>query len=154
MRGCVARSHFGMSSKICVYTFSGMLLTFDGVEVGSLSAWDLKQRIKEVLGVPRRLQTLVEGTRVFGNHETISQECTPTLIVDNSCFICGSDASKSCSRCFSICYCSEVCQSSDWMRHKPRCVRIGKVSKKKYSMARAMHLCIKKRLIWCKMGFR
>ena len=124
-RRCVARSHFGMSSQICVYTLSGALLTFDGVEGGSLSVWDLKRCIKDVLDVPRRLQRLVDETRVMGNHEFISQDCTMKLTVDKSCFVCGLDACKSCSRCFSICYCSETCQSTDWMRHKPRCVQNG-----------------------------
>ena len=120
-RRCVARSHFGMSSQICVYTLSGALLTFDGAP----TVWELKRRIKEVLGVPRRLQRLVDETKVLGNHEPFSRDCTLTLTVDNSCFVCGLDTCKSCSRCFSICYCSETCQSSDWMRHKPRCVQNG-----------------------------
>ena len=69
-----------MSSQICVYTLFGALLTFDGVEGGSLSVWDLKRRIKEVLDVPRRLQRLVEGTRVVGNNEVVRQECMLTLV--------------------------------------------------------------------------
>ena len=119
-RRCVARSHFGMSSQICVYTLSGALLTFDGAP----TVWELKRRIKDVLGIPRRQQRLVDELRVLGNHESISQDCTVTLTVDNSCFVCGLDACKSCSRCFSICYCSETCQSSDWKGHKRLCFPI------------------------------
>ena len=124
VRRYVARSHFGMSGQICVYTLSGALLTFDAVEGGSLSVWDLKRCIKEVLGVPRRQQRLVDETRFLGNHASISPDSTLTVTVDNSCFVCGLDACKSCSRCFSICYCSETCQSSDWKGHKRLCFTI------------------------------
>ena len=73
-----------MSGQICVYTLSGALLTLDG----AVQVWDLKRCIKDVLGIPRRQQRLVDELRVLGNHESISQDCTVTLTVDNSCFVC------------------------------------------------------------------
>ena len=127
-RRCVARSHFGMSSsRTNVYTLSGACLPIDESN-GTLTVWQAKRSIKLILGVPRRLQRLMEGTRVLGNHEEIRQERTLTLVtLSNSCHVCGMVGTvKSCSRCFSVCYCSESCQVCDWKRHKLQCVAIGR----------------------------
>ena len=105
------------SHLIQIDTLSGASLSVDGN--GTLTVWEVKRSIKESIGAPRRLQRLIEGTRVLGNNEVIRQECTLTLVtLSNSCHVCGLYATKSCSRCFSVCYCSESCQVSDWNWHK------------------------------------
>ena len=110
------------SHLIQIDTLSGASLSVDGN--GALTVWEVKRSIKESIGVPRRQQRLVEGTRVLGNHEVIRHECTLTLTLSSTCHVCGLDATKSCSRCFSVCDCSESCQGSDCKGHKLQCVAI------------------------------
>mmetsp|Transcript_4478 Transcript_4478/g.8260 ORF Transcript_4478/g.8260 Transcript_4478/m.8260 type:complete len:145 (+) Transcript_4478:138-572(+) len=38
-----------------------------------------------------------------------------------TCQACGKDASKKCSRCSTVWYCSPECQRQDWKSHKPVC---------------------------------
>ena len=111
------------SHLIQIDTLSGASLSVDGN--GALTVWQVKRSIKESIGVPRRLQRLVKGTRIVGNNEVVRQECMLTLVtLSGSCHVFGLDATKSCSRCFSVRYCSESCQGSDWRRHKLQCIAI------------------------------
>ncbi|KAI4376217.1 hypothetical protein MLD38_014004 [Melastoma candidum] len=46
----------------------------------------------------------------------------PTMPEDPSCFVCGKDGPKQCSRCKSVRYCSSECQSTHWKSdHKLKC---------------------------------
>lgn len=40
---------------------------------------------------------------------------------EKSCHICGKPASKHCSRCKKVYYCSSECQKADWQNHKHNC---------------------------------
>lgn len=49
----------------------------------------------------------------------------------NLCNTCGKEASKQCSRCKHVYYCSITCQTSDWVTHKKKCIPNDSVNKKK-----------------------
>ena len=106
-----------MNVQICIYTLAGAPLCLQSM--GTI--WQLKLQIKEDLGVPRRLQRLFSETREVANCEDIRDDCVLTRAITNSCCICGKQSTKSCSRCFSACYCCVQCQTLDWGRHKSDC---------------------------------
>ena len=39
----------------------------------------------------------------------------------NPCSICYKQTNKKCKKCFTIYYCSKVCQKKDWKQHKKIC---------------------------------
>jgi len=44
-----------------------------------------------------------------------------TTATTNKCNLCGKDATKLCSRCKTVYYCSVECQKQNWKLHKPVC---------------------------------
>ena len=106
-----------MSVQIYLYTLADAPLCLQSM--GTI--WQLKLQIKQELGVPRRLQRLFNKTREVANCENVRDDRVLTLAITNSCYICGTESTRSCSRCFSACYCCVQCQILDWGRHKSDC---------------------------------
>ncbi|XP_015972285.1 ubiquitin carboxyl-terminal hydrolase 18 [Arachis duranensis] len=93
--------------------------------------WDLKWFLQwlSALVIALALHTFVKDTASkyfqrnsnnrFDNH---LQQPMPGVLDDPSCAACGARATKKCSRCKAVRYCSQECQQSHWKSgHKAKC---------------------------------
>ncbi|KAK7261002.1 hypothetical protein RIF29_27305 [Crotalaria pallida] len=65
-----------------------------------------------------------EGDNFVNSITTSSTTTMPGVLaaVDNPCAVCGNEATKICSRCKAVRYCSQECQQSHWISgHKVNC---------------------------------
>ncbi len=45
----------------------------------------------------------------------------PDVGATNSCNVCKKDATKRCTKCWNVWYCSKECQAANWKEHKTHC---------------------------------
>ena len=91
---------------------------------------DLRRNIKEQLGIPKRLQTLIIGGELVSPLEALDAVCCRdcvdiTLVLcQPACDRCGrGDSLRWCGGCRCVLYCSTACQRGAWRTHRRVCVR-------------------------------
>ena len=141
---CVATMHAYGRCCECAYQCSRVMVD-EGVQVsvhglagpllrcvlppGSTLA-DLRRNIKEQLGIPKRLQTLIIGCKQVSPLDVLAAVCCRdcvdiTLVLcQPACDRCGrGDSLRWCGGCRCVLYCSTACQRAAWRTHKRVCVR-------------------------------
>ena len=90
--------------------------------------WQLKELVRALRCIPRRMQRMLAGERLVAAGDTLASFAVDPLTVtvvqsEPSCAHCGTRnlTLRRCSSCSDAYYCGQLCQSFDWREHQLTC---------------------------------